>query len=204
MSAGGTSACAATVMTNSSRRSCRRFCAAGRTRFCNGRTSRARMPGRLLERYRDRLCTFNDDIQGTAAVAAGALLAAANVTGVPLARQRIALVGAGSAGTGICALLLRAMIEGRRGRSGGAKPLLRHRPRRASRRGHGQHHLGAGPVRTTARSDCRLEAAESGAHRPVRRHGERTSHDADRRFGARPALSRKTRSARWRAMSRAP
>ncbi|MEI9988650.1 MAG: NAD-dependent malic enzyme [Rhizomicrobium sp.] len=67
--------------------------------------------GRLLERYRDRLCTFNDDIQGTAAVAAGTLLAAANVTGVPLAQQRIALVGAGSAGTGICALLLRAMIE---------------------------------------------------------------------------------------------
>jgi len=67
--------------------------------------------GRLLERYRDRLCTFNDDIQGTAAVAAGTLLAAINVTGVPLARQRIALFGAGSAGTGICNLILGAMIE---------------------------------------------------------------------------------------------
>jgi malate dehydrogenase (oxaloacetate-decarboxylating) len=67
--------------------------------------------GHLLERYRGRLCTFNDDIQGTAAVAAGTLLAAVNVTGVPLARQRIALVGAGSAGTGICTLLMRAMIE---------------------------------------------------------------------------------------------
>jgi malate dehydrogenase (oxaloacetate-decarboxylating) len=67
--------------------------------------------GRLLDRYRDRLCTFNDDIQGTAAVAAGALLAAINVTGVPLAQQRIALFGAGSAGTGICNLILKAMVE---------------------------------------------------------------------------------------------
>ncbi len=53
---------------------------------------------RLLERYRDRLCTFNDDIQGTAAVAAGTLLSAINVTGVPLTEQRIAVLGAGSAG----------------------------------------------------------------------------------------------------------
>ena len=68
--------------------------------------------GPLLERYRERLCTFNDDIQGTAAVAAGTLWAAINVTGVPLAEQRVVLLGAGSAGTGIGALLLRAMIEG--------------------------------------------------------------------------------------------
>jgi malate dehydrogenase (oxaloacetate-decarboxylating) len=64
---------------------------------------------RLLARYRDRLCSYNDDIQGTAAVAVGALLAA--VTGEGLARQRIAVLGAGSAGTGICALLLRAMVD---------------------------------------------------------------------------------------------
>jgi malate dehydrogenase (oxaloacetate-decarboxylating) len=66
---------------------------------------------RLLQRYRDRLCTFNDDIQGTAAVAAATLLAAINVTGVPLIEQRIAFVGAGSAGCGIASLLQRAMIE---------------------------------------------------------------------------------------------
>jgi malate dehydrogenase (oxaloacetate-decarboxylating) len=65
--------------------------------------------GRLLERYRNRLCTFNDDIQGTAAVAAGTLLAAITVTGTPLTEQRIALVGAGSAGIGIASLLLTAM-----------------------------------------------------------------------------------------------
>jgi malate dehydrogenase (oxaloacetate-decarboxylating) len=66
---------------------------------------------RLLARYRDRLCSYNDDIQGTAAVAVATLLAAVGVTGEELARQRIAVLGAGSAGTGICALLLRAMIE---------------------------------------------------------------------------------------------
>src|SRR5258706_1215541 len=67
--------------------------------------------GRLLARYRDRLCTFNDDIQGTAAVAAGALLAAVQVTKVPLREQRIVIVGAGSAGCGIGALILREMID---------------------------------------------------------------------------------------------
>jgi malate dehydrogenase (oxaloacetate-decarboxylating) len=65
--------------------------------------------GRLLERYRDRLCTFNDDIQGTAAVAVGTLLAAINVTGTPLTEQRIVILGAGSAGIGIASLLLTAM-----------------------------------------------------------------------------------------------
>jgi malate dehydrogenase (oxaloacetate-decarboxylating) len=66
---------------------------------------------RLLERYQDRLCTFNDDIQGTAAVAASTLLAAINVTGAPITEQRIVLFGAGSAGSGIGALLLRAMAD---------------------------------------------------------------------------------------------
>ena len=66
---------------------------------------------RLLGHYRDRLCTFNDDIQGTAAVAAGALLAAVRVTGVPLNEQRIVIVGAGSAGCGIGSLILREMID---------------------------------------------------------------------------------------------
>ena len=66
---------------------------------------------RLLARYRDRLCTFNDDIQGTAAVAAGALLAAVRVTGLPLCEQRVVIAGAGSAGCGIGALILREMID---------------------------------------------------------------------------------------------
>ncbi|MHA6203542.1 NAD-dependent malic enzyme [Dyella soli] len=66
---------------------------------------------RMLQRYRDRLCTFNDDIQGTAAVAVASMLAAINVTGVKLTDQRIAVLGAGSAGCGIASLLLQAMID---------------------------------------------------------------------------------------------
>jgi malate dehydrogenase (oxaloacetate-decarboxylating) len=66
---------------------------------------------RLLARYRDRLCTFNDDVQGTAAVAAGTLLSAINITGVELGEQRVAVLGAGSAGCGIASLLLKMMVE---------------------------------------------------------------------------------------------
>ncbi|WP_445488910.1 NAD-dependent malic enzyme [Rhodopseudomonas sp. RCAM05734] len=66
---------------------------------------------RLLNRYRDRLCTFNDDVQGTAAAATGTLLAALNVTNVPITDQRICILGAGSAGCGIAGLLVRAMVE---------------------------------------------------------------------------------------------
>ena len=66
---------------------------------------------RLLQRYRDQLCTFNDDIQGTAAVATATLLAAINVTGIPLRDQRIAVLGFGSAGIGIATLLVTAMKD---------------------------------------------------------------------------------------------
>lgn len=65
---------------------------------------------RLCEKYRDRLCSFNDDIQGTAAVAVGVLLSAINQTGIPLTEQRIAVVGGGSAGIGISDLLCKTMI----------------------------------------------------------------------------------------------
>jgi malate dehydrogenase (oxaloacetate-decarboxylating) len=66
---------------------------------------------RLLARYRDQLCTFNDDVQGTAAVATATLLSAINVTGVPLAQQKIVVVGFGTAGIGISNLLAQVMEE---------------------------------------------------------------------------------------------
>ncbi len=66
---------------------------------------------RLLARYKDQLCTFNDDIQGTAAVAAATLLSAINVTGVPLEQQKIGVFGFGTAGIGITKLLAQFMQE---------------------------------------------------------------------------------------------
>ncbi|KTD50189.1 malate dehydrogenase [Legionella quinlivanii] len=65
----------------------------------------------ILEKYRDQLCTFNDDIQGTAAVAVAAIIAATRVSGVPLKDHRIALLGAGSAGCGISEQLVQAMMN---------------------------------------------------------------------------------------------
>lgn len=65
----------------------------------------------LLERYQDQLCTFNDDIQGTAAVAVAATLAATRVAKVALKDQRIAVFGAGSAGCGISEQLVQAMMS---------------------------------------------------------------------------------------------
>jgi malate dehydrogenase (oxaloacetate-decarboxylating) len=66
---------------------------------------------RLLERYRDVLPSFNDDIQGTAAIAVATLLAAVNVTGVPLTEQRFVFFGFGSAGLGITELLCDALMS---------------------------------------------------------------------------------------------
>jgi malate dehydrogenase (oxaloacetate-decarboxylating) len=66
---------------------------------------------RLLNKYRDRLCTFNDDIQGTAAVVLATLLAAMKAAGTQLKEQRVAIVGFGSAGIGIANLLVKALME---------------------------------------------------------------------------------------------
>ena len=65
----------------------------------------------ILQRYRDELLTFNDDIQGTAAVALGAALGAVKVTGKTLKEQQIVMLGAGSAGIGV-ADGLRAAMKG--------------------------------------------------------------------------------------------
>jgi malate dehydrogenase (oxaloacetate-decarboxylating)(NADP+) len=65
----------------------------------------------LLERYRDRVCTYNDDIQGTAGVALAGIFAALRITGQKITEQRFLLLGAGSAATGIAELISLAMAR---------------------------------------------------------------------------------------------
>ncbi len=65
---------------------------------------------RILERYRDRLCTFNDDIQGTGAVTVAGLLAATKLTRGKLSEQRIVILGAGASAIGISNQIVAAMM----------------------------------------------------------------------------------------------
>ncbi|HVK43411.1 MAG TPA: NAD-dependent malic enzyme [Micropruina sp.] len=66
---------------------------------------------RILQRYSQQICTFNDDIQGTAAVVLAAVLAAVRLTGTPLSQHRVVIHGAGTAGVGIADIIGEGMAK---------------------------------------------------------------------------------------------
>jgi malate dehydrogenase (oxaloacetate-decarboxylating) len=66
---------------------------------------------RILDRYRDRTCTFNEDIQGTGAITLAAVTSAVRVCGTPLRNQRVVIFGAGTAGIGAADLIRDAMVR---------------------------------------------------------------------------------------------
>ncbi len=65
----------------------------------------------ILERYQDKLCTFNDDIQGTGAISLAVVLSAVRASRIPLEQHRIVVFGAGSAGIGIVEQIRDAMVR---------------------------------------------------------------------------------------------
>jgi malate dehydrogenase (oxaloacetate-decarboxylating) len=66
---------------------------------------------RILEKYRDRICTFNDDMQGTGAITLAAAISAVRVCGTPLRNQRVVIFGAGTAGVGVADQIRDAMVR---------------------------------------------------------------------------------------------
>ena len=66
---------------------------------------------RILEKYRDRICTFNDDMQGTGAITLAAAISAVRACGTPLRNHRVVIFGAGTAGVGVADQIRDAMVR---------------------------------------------------------------------------------------------
>ena len=66
---------------------------------------------RILKKYRSRICTFNEDMQGTGAIALAAAISAVRICGTPLRHQRVVIFGAGTAGIGVADQIREAMVR---------------------------------------------------------------------------------------------
>ncbi len=154
---------------------------------------------RFLASYRDQLCTFNDDIQGTAAVAAATLISAIHVTGVPLEQQKIVILGFGSAGLGITSLLAQFMQDKGLTGAGGTRALLRYRSLRSD---HGKQQ-GCAARSATLRAQ-RTGSAELEDNRMKRSHCWTWSVMRSPRFLSEYLANRapfpKKRSVRWQSI----
>ena len=136
---------------------------------------------RLLERYRSRRLTFNDDIQGTGAVNLAAVLAATKATGVPLTGHRIVIFGMGTAGAGHRRPAGRG--HGGRGHAAGRGPaaVLGRGPPGPADPGHGP---GSATRSAGTRATRREVDRRAGRSRPGRGGGPGASHGPDRDLGA--------------------
>ena len=133
-----------------------------------------------LARFRDRLCTFNDDIQGTAAVVVAGLYAALRVTGQSMRDQRVVLGGAGASAQGIASLFVSALRdaglssdEARRRVCHGGQPWTGHR-------GAGGPRGLQGGLRAAGRRDGHLRVPRSGAHHAGRGNPQFQADDSHR------------------------
>ena len=148
----------------------------------------------LLDRYRDRLCTFNDDIQGTATVALAAVLSALRQSKRELVDQKVVIVGAGSAGTGIAEQIVAAMVA-----DGLSQAEARERFYLVDRVGlltdDMDDLLGfQTPLAQKAAAVAGWERTDPGVDQPARRHEERPALSADRRDRRARPLQRRRRA----------